>query len=808
MTLMINYEEELNGAQLDAVRYLDGPQLVIAGAGSGKTRVLTYKIAYLLEHGFEPWSILALTFTNKAAGEMKERIAARVGERAASMLWMGTFHSVFSKILRREAHNIGYTPQFTIYDQFDSRSLVKSIVKEMQLDEKVYKPNTVAERISSAKSNLISPHDYENDQGLRRDDLHAKIPSTYEIYKRYAERCRLANAMDFDDLLVNTYRLFQDFPEVLDRYVDRFRYLLVDEFQDTNYVQGCIVWQLTQARKAICVVGDDAQSIYSFRGANISNILGFTQRYEGAKIFKLEQNYRSTKMIVKAANSLIERNSEQIKKTVFSDRGDGDPLLLCSAYSDFEEGEIVANKIAELRRTEGLQYSDFAILYRTNAQSRIFEESFRKRSYPYRIFGGLSFYQRKEIKDVIAYFRLICNSNDEEAFKRIINFPARGIGDKTLQKVKDAAMERETSFWSVIADPMQPPLDVSKATFTKLQLFAAMIERFAGYAQSKNAIEVARLVLQESRMLAEFNADNSVEGKARQENVQELLNGIADFVDMRREEGNANDKLVDFLSEVSLMSDLDNKDEDDGNHITLMTIHSAKGLEFRTVFIVGLEEDLFPNQCAQNSMRELEEERRLFYVAITRAKDHCVLSFAKSRYKYGQFNFCEPSRFIKEIDSRYITMPGGVRQATGQQSPSRAGGMFGRTNGMASTQRTAFGGQQRPFGQQQTQGGYSAASRTAPQESEPQGKRVIHESAFMQRPANLRRVSDVERDFYAPKSNHAALSVGMIVQHDRFGVGEVQSTEGVGENAKATIRFQNAGVKTLLLKFAKLKIIG
>ena len=808
MTLMINYEEELNGAQLDAVRYLDGPQLVIAGAGSGKTRVLTYKIAYLLEHGFEPWSILALTFTNKAAGEMKERIAARVGERAASMLWMGTFHSVFSKILRREAHNIGYTPQFTIYDQFDSRSLVKSIVKEMQLDEKVYKPNTVAERISSAKSNLISPHDYENDQGLRRDDLHAKIPSTYEIYKRYAERCRLANAMDFDDLLVNTYRLFQDFPEVLDRYVDRFRYLLVDEFQDTNYVQGCIVWQLTQARKAICVVGDDAQSIYSFRGANISNILGFTQRYEGAKIFKLEQNYRSTKMIVKAANSLIERNSEQIKKTVFSDRGDGDPLLLCSAYSDFEEGEIVANKIAELRRTEGLQYSDFAILYRTNAQSRIFEESFRKRSYPYRIFGGLSFYQRKEIKDVIAYFRLICNSNDEEAFKRIINFPARGIGDKTLQKVKDAAMERETSFWSVIADPMQPPLDVSKATFTKLQLFAAMIERFAGYAQSKNAIEVARLVLQESRMLAEFNADNSVEGKARQENVQELLNGIADFVDMRREEGNANDKLVDFLSEVSLMSDLDNKDEDDGNHITLMTIHSAKGLEFRTVFIVGLEEDLFPNQCAQNSMRELEEERRLFYVAITRAKDHCVLSFAKSRYKYGQFNFCEPSRFIKEIDSRYITMPGGVRQATGQQSPSRAGGMFGRTNGMASTQRTAFGGQQRPFGQQQTQGGYSAASRTAPQESEPQGKRVIHESAFMQRPANLRRVSDVERDFYAPKSNHAALSVGMIVQHDRFGVGEVQSTEGVGENAKATIKFQNAGVKTLLLKFAKLKIIG
>ena len=803
---MINYEEELNGAQLDAVRYLDGPQLVIAGAGSGKTRVLTYKIAYLLEHGFEPWSILALTFTNKAAGEMKERIAARVGERAASMLWMGTFHSVFSKILRREAHHIGYTPQFTIYDQADSRSLVKSIIKEMQLDDKVYKPNNVAERISSAKSSLISPSDYENDQGLRRDDLHAKIPSTYEIYKRYAERCRLANAMDFDDLLVNTYRLFRDMPEVLDRYVDRFRYVLVDEFQDTNYVQGCIVWQLTQARRAICVVGADPQSISSFRAANIGNILGFTERYAGARIFKLEQNYRSTKMIVNAANSLIARNCEQIKKTVYSDRGEGTPLMLYSAYSDFEEGEIVANKIAELRRTEGLQYSDFAILYRTNAQSRIFEEAFRKRLFPYRIFGGLSFYQRKEIKDIIAYFRLICNSNDEEAFKRIINFPARGIGDKTLQKVKDAAMERGVSFWSVIADPMQPAVDVSKGAFTKLQLFAAMIERFAGYAQNKNAIETARLVLQESRMLAEFNSDNSVEGKARQENVQELMNGIADFVDVRREEGNANDKLVDFLSEVSLMSDLDSKEEDDSNRVTLMTIHSAKGLEFRTVFIVGLEEELFPNQCAQNSLRELEEERRLFYVAITRAKDHCVLSFAKSRYKYGQFNFCEPSRFIKEIDTRYIAMQGGVRQPSQQQQP-RTGGMFSRTNSMAASQRVALDRRQ-SYDYGSGQNASQASNPASSQGNEQQGKRVINASAFMQKPANLRRVSDVERDFYAPKTNPAALSVGMIVQHDRFGVGEVHATEGTGENAKATIKFQNAGVKTLLLKFAKLKIIG
>ena len=807
---MIDYENELNGVQLDAVRYLDGPSLVIAGAGSGKTRVLTYKIAYLLENGFEPWSILALTFTNKAAGEMKERIAARVGERAASMLWMGTFHSVFSKILRREAHLLGYTPQFTIYDQSDSRSLVKSIIKEMQLDEKVYKPNAVAERISSAKSNLISASDYERDQGLRGDDVRARIPSTYEIYKRYSERCRLANAMDFDDLLVNTYRLFNDHPEVCEQYVQRFRYVLVDEFQDTNYVQGCIVWQLTQARRAICVVGDDAQSIYSFRGANIGNILGFTERYGGARIFKLEQNYRSTRMIVNAANSLIAKNREQIKKNVFSERGDGEPLALYSAYSDFEEGEIVANKIQSLRNREGLGYGDFAILYRTNAQSRIFEEAFRKRGFPYRIYGGLSFYQRKEIKDIIAYFRLICNKNDEEAFKRIINFPARGIGDKTLQKIKDAAVERSKSFWSVVADPFEQPIDVSKGTLAKLQAFASMIERFSQCAVEQSAIEVARIVLRESGMLSEFNNDNSVEGKARQENVQELMSGIADFVDVRHEEGNADDKLIDFLSEVSLMSDLDNDDGDEGERITLMTVHSAKGLEFRTVFVVGLEEELFPNQCAQTSLREMEEERRLLYVAITRAKDHCILSFAKSRYKYGSFTFCEPSRFIKEIDTAYMSMQGGVQQRPQQPSASssfRGSGMFGRTN--------ATGQQQNSFG-----GGNAYAERRCWENNEvnrapasgasatgQDGKRVISASSLMQKPANLRRISDVERDFYAPKSNHAALSVGMIVQHDRFGIGEVQSTEGVGENAKATIKFQNAGAKTLLLKFAKLKVI-
>ena len=808
---MINYEEELNGAQLDAVRYLDGPSLVIAGAGSGKTRVLTYKIAYLLENGFEPWSILALTFTNKAANEMKERIAARVGERAASMLWMGTFHSVFSKILRREAHYIGYDPQFTIYDQSDSRSLVKSIIKDMQLDDKVYKPNAVAERISSAKSNMISASDYENDQGLRNDDKRARIPAVYDIYKRYTERCRLANAMDFDDLLVNTYRLFRDFPDVRRAYVERFRYVLVDEFQDTNYVQACIVWQLTQERKAVCVVGDDAQSIYSFRGANIGNILGFTERYGGAEIFKLEQNYRSTRMIVNAANSLIAKNSQQIKKNVFSERGDGSPLELYAAYSDLEEVEIVANKIAELRRRGGHGFSDFAILYRTNAQSRVFEEAFRKRSYPYRIFGGLSFYQRKEVKDVIAYFRLVCNKNDEEAFKRIINYPARGIGDKTVQKVKDIAVERGLSLWQVLADPFLCGLDVNKGTLAKLMQFTGMIEGFSKLAEEKNAIEVARDIVRKSGIRDELYRDMSVEGRSRQENLEALMAAIDEFVDMHLEEGNEHNSLADFLSEVSLMSDLENDEVGDGEHITLMTVHSAKGLEFPVVFVVGLEEDLFPNSGARESLREMEEERRLLYVAITRAKEHCVLSYAKSRYKFGQFGFCEPSCFLKEIDPAYMVMPngGGIQQR--QQQPSfRSGGMFGSTNNNYG-RRSAYGYGQNESGRPQF--GRSAAGSTAHRVAEPQGgsvpgSRTTTTASFNQRPSNLYRVSDVQRFSQGASGGSSALSVGAIVQHDRFGVGEVQATEGVGENAKATIKFQNAGVKTLLLKFAKLKIIG
>lgn len=774
---MINYDEELNPAQLEAVGYLDGPSLVIAGAGSGKTRVLTYKISYLLEQGYEPWSILALTFTNKAAREMKERIAGQVGDRTASYLWMGTFHSMFSKILRCEAHLLGYDPNFTIYDQSDSRNLVKTIIKEMQLDDKTYRPNVVAERISGAKSRLIYPEDYARDAGLRDDDQRARIPSVAEIYGRYAARCRQANAMDFDDLLVNTYRLFSEYPEVLDKYVRQFRYVLVDEFQDTNYVQGCIVWQLTEARRAICVVGDDAQSIYSFRGANIANILGFTERYGNARIFKLEQNYRSTKMIVNAANSLIEKNSEQIKKTVFSERGDGEPLMLCSAYSDFEEVEIVANRISELRRREGLGFGDFAILYRTNAQSRPFEEAFRKRSFPYRIYGGLSFYQRKEIKDVISYFRLVCNRKDEEALRRIINYPARGIGDTTVQRVKDTANALDVSMWNVLSEPLVYGLQANKGTMAKLQNFAELIEKFSTMALEQDALAVARAIIKDTGILAEIFGDKTVEGKSRQENLDELMGAISAFVDGRREEGDSNDKLIDYINSVQLLSEQDNDGEDE-EHITLMTVHSAKGLEFRAVFVVGLEEELFPNAMAQNSLRELEEERRLLYVAITRAMDYCMLSFAKSRYKYGAFGFCEPSRFIKEIDKRYVRLAGGMAHERPAAEPRQQRPSFSRDGLFTATNR-------------------ASTPRPRPLDSAPAAAP----------PQRLQRVSDAVRHAAPSAAPVSGLAVGCIVSHERFGIGQVASLEGSGENAKAKIAFRNAGEKTLLLKFAKLTIV-
>ena len=654
---MPDYIEELNESQRAAVLYGDGPSLVIAGAGSGKTRVLTYKIAYLLENGYNPWNILALTFTNKAAREMKERIARQVGEQRARFLWMGTFHSVFSRILRAEASHIGFTSQFTIYDSADSKSLIRSIIKEMGLDEKIYKPGSVQARISNAKNHLVSPSGYAANKEAYEGDLAAKMPAIRDIYSRYWERCRQAGAMDFDDLLVYTYILFRDFPDVLARYREQFRYVLVDEYQDTNYAQHSIVLQLTKENQRVCVVGDDAQSIYSFRGADIDNILYFTKIYPDTKVFKLEQNYRSTQTIVRAANSLIEKNERQIPKEVFSEKERGEAIGVFQAYSDVEEGDIVTNKIAQLRREHDYEYSDFAILYRTNAQSRVFEEALRKRGMPYKIYGGLSFYQRKEIKDIIAYFRLVVNPNDEEAFKRIINYPARGIGDTTVGKIITAATDNNVSLWTALCEPITYGLSINKGTHTKLQDFRALIEQFMADVTVKNAYEIGTEIIRQSGIINEVCQDNSPENLSRKENIEELVNGMNDFCAMRQEEGNTNVSLIDFLSEVSLLTDQDSDKEGDGEKVTLMTVHSAKGLEFRNVFVVGMEENLFPSGMAGDSPRAMEEERRLFYVAITRAEEHCFLSFAKTRFRYGKMEFGSPRseerRVGKECRSRW-----------------------------------------------------------------------------------------------------------------------------------------------------------
>ena len=654
---MPDYIEELNEGQRNAVLYNDGPSLVIAGAGSGKTRVLTYKIAYLLENGYQPWNILALTFTNKAAREMKERIARQVGPERARHLWMGTFHSMFLRILHVEAGHIGFTSQFTIYDTADSKSLIRSIIKEMGLDEKVYKPGMVQARISNAKNHLVSPAGYANNKEAYEGDRAAKVPALRDIYQRYWERCRQADAMDFDDLLFYTFLLFRDHPEVLARYQDQFRYILVDEYQDTNFAQHSIVLQLAKNHQHVCVVGDDAQSIYSFRGADIDNILYFTKVYPDTKVFKLEQNYRSTQTIVRAANSLIEKNQWQIRKEVFSEKEKGEAIGVYQAYSDVEEGDIVVNKIAELRREKRYAYSDFAILYRTNAQSRIFEEAMRKRSMPYRIYGGLSFYQRKEIKDVIAYFRLIVNPNDEEAFKRIINYPARGIGDTTVGKIIAAATGHNVSLWTVLCEPLAYGLNFNKGTVGKLQAFRELISAFITDAAEKNAYEIGADIIRQSGIINDVCQDNSPENLSRKENIEELVNGMSDFCAQRQEEGNLNVLLGDFLSEVSLLTDQDSDKDGDDEKITLMTVHSAKGLEFKNVFVVGMEENLFPSGMVGDSPRALEEERRLFYVAITRAEEHCFLSYAKTRFRYGKMEFGSPSRFLKDIDIRFLRLP-------------------------------------------------------------------------------------------------------------------------------------------------------
>ena len=772
MKRMTNYLEELNESQRNAVLYNDGPSLVIAGAGSGKTRVLTYKIAYLLEQGYKPWSILALTFTNKAAREMKERIARRVGEEAR-YLWMGTFHSIFSRILRAEAQVIGFTSSFTIYDSSDSKSLIKSIVKEMHLDDKTYKPGMIQSRISNAKNHLVLPDAYASNAELYQNDVNAKVPATRDIYRRYWERCRQSDAMDFDDLLVYTYLLFRDHPEIRQKYAGQFRYVLVDEYQDTNFAQHSIVLQLTKEHQHVCVVGDDAQSIYSFRGANIDNILKFTQLYKGARLFKLEQNYRSTQTIVCAANSLIEKNSEQIRKEVFSEKAKGEPIGVFSAYSDVEEGEIVANQIVKLRSREHYSYNDFAILYRTNAQSRIFEEALRKRSLPYKIYGGLSFYQRKEIKDIISYFRLAVNPNDEEAFKRVVNYPARGIGDTTLNKIIDAATLNHVSLWKVLEDPLAYGVSINKGTHAKLQGFREVIENFIKEAAKKSAYEVGTLIVRQSGIMNEIYQSNDPENLSRQENIEELINGMHDFCATREEEGSANIRLTDFLSEVSLLTDQDNDKEEQANKVTMMTVHAAKGLEFRNVFVVGLEEDLFPSAMSKDNPRAVEEERRLFYVAITRAEENCVLTHARSRYRNGQSTMCSPSRFLKDIDPKYIyTSADAVT-----------------TNGLLATRRSSV------FQQPKAMEGEACVSSVA---------------QAVGRQARLTRMETASLSSAPSSSSAPALSglhVGAKVRHDRFGEGEVTAIEGEGGNAKATVSFAHFGQKQLLLKFARLTIV-
>ena len=795
--MQTDIKNELNESQLAAVLYNDGPSLVIAGAGSGKTRVLTYKVAHLMELGLEPWRILALTFTNKAAREMRDRIGKRVGEHRARYLWMGTFHSMFLRILRSEAEHIGFAPNFTIYDQTDSKSLLKAIIKEMQLDDKVYKANVIQCRISNAKNRLMTAQMYATDAIAVADDRHAKVPETREIYLRYQERCRQAGAMDFDDILLYTYLLFQNHPEVLARYASQFAYVLVDEYQDTNYAQHSIVWQLTREHQRVCVVGDDAQSIYSFRGANIDNILGFTRQYTGARIFKLEENYRSTQMIVGAANSLIEKNREQIRKEVFSRQDVGTPLQLIEAYSDVEEGEIVAQRIGMLKRKEGLSNDHFAILYRTNAQSRIFEEALRKNGIAYRIYGGLSFYQRKEVKDVISYFRLAVNPHDEEAFKRVINYPARGIGDTTVGKIMAAASDHGVSLWTVIGDPAEYNLAVNKGTLTKLNNFYNLVSRFIEQAQIFDAYELGRMVVQESGIMADLMQDRTVEGVSRQENVQELMDGMHDFLQSRREEGDEAVMLTDFLSDVALLTDQDNTEEDDTPKVTLMTVHAAKGLEFDTVFIVGMEEQLFPSMMAYDSPRQMEEERRLLYVAITRAEQRCLLSYAKSRFRFGKVEYGMPSRFLKDIDKGYIDGEDPSNSPIWRR-PQSSQSLWGASESPRFMSSRAT----------QTTRTYQSASST----QSTQRKNII--SAKSEAPSLRERVGgESPRRLVSANTTGGAtrvvqLTPGQFIEHERFGVGEVLKVEGTGENTKAHIRFKNAGDKQLLLKFARFRVLG
>lgn len=789
---------DLNEAQRAAVEYIDGPSLVIAGAGSGKTRVLTYKIAYLLNQGMKPWSIMALTFTNKAAREMKERIGRLVGDDLAQHLYMGTFHSIFSRILRAEAEHIGFNNNFTIYDEADSRSLIKAIVKEMGLDDKSYKPAAVHAKISMAKNNLVSAESYASDAAIYEQNKRAQMPEVGKIFLAYVQRCKQANAMDFDDLLVLTHQLFREHEEIRQKYAARFDYILVDEYQDTNHVQMSIVMQLCKEKLRVCAVGDDSQSIYSFRGANIDNILNYQKQLKGTRLFKLEQNYRSTQTIVKAANSLIKNNRNQIKKDVYSENAVGEKLQYKPAYSDKEEAVIVAKDIKRIKRQDNCEYHDFAILYRTNAQSRSFEEEFRRQGIPYRIYGGLSFYQRKEIKDIIAYFRLVANPDDEEAIKRIINYPARGIGATTVMKIADCAHQNQVSFWEVIGEPAHYGLNVNKGTLTKLDNFRLLISSFIERSHTTDVYELGDAIIKESGISQDIMSGRDADDLARQENLEEFLSGMSAFVEERREEGRMDEAfLTDYLQDVALLTDADSEGAKDEPRVSLMTVHAAKGLEFATVFIVGLEENIFPSPLAAMSVRELEEERRLLYVAITRAEKHCILTNAKNRFRYGKMEFDNPSRFIDEIDSCLI-----------EAQDEMGGSYFG---GGSSYDRSASYGERSSYG-----GGYGKRMpwdqkrRISDRDEDvPEWKRVTSQFRPDPKPASdTSSSSSSSAGSSSSGSSFGALKEGCKIEHQRFGVGIVRKIEGQGENAKATVEFQNSGVKQLLLKYAKYTILN
>lgn len=766
---MPDYLSELNENQLKAVKYIDGPSLVIAGAGSGKTKVLVSKVTYLLEQGYRPWNILALTFTNKAAREMKERIALQAGEELASAVWAGTFHSIFSRILRIEAEATGFESNFTIYDTADQKSLLKDIIKGMGLDDKIYKVSTVAARISSAKNRLMLPDEYALNHQQTISDSAVHMSALHDIYRKYWQRCQQANAMDFDDLLLRTWLLFKEHPDICAKYADRFRFILVDEYQDTNYAQDRLVWELAHRRQHVCVVGDDAQSIYSFRGANIDNILHFQKQYEHTKLFKLEQNYRSTQMIVNAANSLISKNQRQLPKTVFSKNEVGDKIHLLKAFSDADEAGLVVKEIMRLHRQEKRPYSDFAILYRTNAQSRIFEEMFRKRSLPYCIYGGLSFYQRKEIKDVIAYFRLSVNPNDEEAFKRVINYPKRGIGATTVNKLVTAATEHETGIWQVACAPLQYGLKMTKATIAKITSFTELIQAFRRYAGSMNANDAGLKMIKESGIANDIYKDTSPEATARQENLDELVNAVSEFVAERQEEGQEDLSLSAYLSEAALQSDMDTDDGDALDRVTLMTVHSAKGLEFPVVFVVGMEEELFPSGRSVDSPRALEEERRLFYVALTRAEEACYLSYACNRYRYGSMVFSTPSRFLKDIDSQYI---------------------------VSSLEKNASSSKD------EKQELHQLHHLSLDEKNIPRLKLKPVESLT----GNTPWEDSMNNTVQTVKFQGKQVSLGQVILHERFGRGVIQEISGSGDSTKIKVKFENTGEKTLLLKFARFSI--